>query len=147
MSASRLIAVLSAVMAIIAAGLQFFPLKSLARETVQPETPASETAVSFTALADRFDASTLPAPVIPEPVTPPPPPDPAAQLKRYRFIGLAKSEARAAGVFERDGAVLVVAVGDELEGFSLAGLSGASARFINGDAMEAHLPLEKPPTP
>ena len=109
------------------------------------ETP--DFTLGLSAFAERFDLSRLPEPMAPEPVAvaPPPPPDPAAGLKQYRFIGLARSDNRAAGVFERGGAASVIARGANLEGFTLQDVSGDGARFAN-EEIEAMLPLELPQT-
>jgi hypothetical protein len=73
-----------------------------------------------------------------------PPSDPAQSLKRYRFIGLAISDARSAGVFERDGATLVLAPGAGLEGFTLTAVGVAGAQFTNENDHEISLSLETP---
>lgn len=111
-------------------------------EIAEPE-PAQ-----FASLAQWFDAGPLPKPKPAESVAAapaPPPPDVAAGLRRYRFIGLAASDARAAGVFERDGATLVLAPGAALEGFTLQSVSTSGALFSSPNNLDVTLRLESIP--
>lgn len=103
--------------------------------------------MKFGALSAAFDQGRLPEPEKPEPVVapPPPPPDPAAGLKQYRFIGLAISEARGAGVFERNGETIVVTPGELLEGFFLKTVENNAAHFEDEAGNKVRLVLETAP--
>jgi hypothetical protein len=143
MNVQRILFGVSAALLIAAGGFQFAPLQV---QTVTSEPPLMEETgfpSGFSTFAKRFDLSLLPEPKAPEPVAiaPPPPPDPAASLKQYKFIGLARSDSRAAGVFERGGLSSVVAHGASLEGFTLMDITENGAHFIKDDA-EAVLPLQ-----
>jgi len=92
-----------------------------------------ENAVSF---GDFFDHSALPAPVAPEP----PPPDPAAALKRFVYVGSAASDGRMKALFMADGSVQSLAIGEALAGFRLTGVEPAAAVF-EADGLVVRLPL------
>jgi hypothetical protein len=90
----------------------------------------------LTRLAQVFDHANLPAP---EPLVVPPP-DPAAVLKRHRYLGSAAAEERQRALFELGGAVRVLAPGEALEGFSLTRIDRDGAVFVK-DGVEVALPL------
>lgn len=146
MNALRLLAGVSVMLLAAAAGLLLAPLRAPSAAP-PPEARAETAAPDMSAFAGMFDLSALPQPQAREPVATPaaPPPDPGAGLRRYRFIGLAASDARAAGVFERDGATLVLASGESLEGFVLKRVGGDGAAFVNGADLEINLALEQAP--
>jgi hypothetical protein len=146
MNAYRAIVGLAVFMAILAAGLFFWPVKT----HLSPFDPVavSETSekASLAPFAAKFDLARLPERQMPEPpAIPKPVRDPAMELRRYRFIGLAASEARAAGVFERDGRTIVLTPGKALEGFSLSSVDSGTAHFKDENGNEARLSLEKAP--
>lgn len=146
MNAQGILFASSTAMLIAAGGFQFAPLQGFADNSDPALTERTGFSSSFSAFAERFDLSRLPEPKAQEPIAaavPPAPPDPAASLKQYKFIGLARSDNRSAGVFERGGAASVVARGASLEGFSLQEVSADGARFVNKE-IEAMLPLQAP---
>jgi hypothetical protein len=148
MTTVRAVLLSSAIIAGLAAIVQFAPVTSARLPEIPEPAEAALAATAFHTLAGRFDARALPDRRAPEQVgeapPPPPPPDPALSLKRYRFIGLAISDARSAGVFERDGATLVLAPGAALEGFTLTAVGAAGAQFTNEDDREVSLSLATP---
>lgn len=87
-------------------------------------------------LAKKFDLSDLPAPLAPEP----PPPDPAAELKRYRFLGSAISGENVRALFEGNGAVYSINIGDQLAGFTLSRIEVRGAVFRRNE-FAVELPL------
>ena len=147
MNAQRILFASSAAMLIAAGWFQFAPLQGVSERSKAMFMETPDFTLGLSAFAERFDLSRLPERKAPEPVAvaPSPPPDPAASLKQYRFIGLARSDNRSAGVFERGGAASVIARGASLEGFTLQDVSAEGARFANQD-IEAMLPLELPQT-
>lgn len=92
-------------------------------------------------LKDLFDLSALP-----EPIAPPPaeaealPPDPAAALKLYHYLGGASAGERNAALFQSDGAVATLKLGETLAGFTLISFNAEAASFLKGET-EASLPL------
>ncbi len=90
----------------------------------------------LTRLAQVFDHANLPAPA--PPVVPPP--DPAAELKRYRYLGSAAAEDRQRALFQANDAVRVLAPGEALEGFALTRIDRGGAVFVK-DGVEVVLPL------
>lgn len=143
MNAFRVTALLSLLMIAAAAMLYLWPIKPLGPPDWRLSEVENAQTTDFSALTSLFDQSALPARKIPEPVaSPAPPPDPTLGLRRYRFIGLAVSDARAAGVFEREGTTIVLAPGGQLEGFTLKVVDELGAVFSNGDINELRLSLE-----
>lgn len=146
MNAFRLIVSAAVLLLVAAAGLILTPLRATAPATTPMTEIGSAATTDLSRFAELFDLSRLPPLRAPAPVSRPaaPPPDPAAGLRRYRLIGLAVSDARAAGVFERDGATLVLAAGESLESFVLQRVDSAGAAFVRGD-LEINLVLEQAP--
>lgn len=105
-------------------------------EDALPEAAETNSDLSF---GDYFDHASLPAPVAPEPQ----PPDPAAALKRYRYVGNAAADGRQKALFEADGSVYSLSVGDELAGFVLTAIQASAATFAK-DEIIAQLPLGAP---
>lgn len=120
---------------------------SKARPAEPQETAPSQSALlissppsPYAKLAAAFDLSALPAPVAPLP----PPPDPAAELKRYRFVGSAAAGERQRALFDAGGDVRALGVGDALADFVLTRIDPGAAVFVK-DAIEVRLPLHAPP--
>lgn len=96
----------------------------------------SGAAADLTRLARLFDLADLPSPA--PPIVPPP--DPAAALKRYRYLGSAAAGDRERALFSADGAVRVLAPGEALEDFALTHIDREGAVFVK-DGVEVVLPL------
>lgn len=115
--------------------------KVQSRETTTTPSPAPNPSAAMApaksleaeGLDMRFDLSVLPLEEIPPPPAPPtPPPDPAAGLKKYVFVGSAKSGDRSRAMFSGPGGVMLLSEGMSLEGYVLKSFDAASARFEQG---------------
>ncbi|NOX95411.1 MAG: hypothetical protein GXP04_10075 [Alphaproteobacteria bacterium] len=139
---------IAALSAVLAAFLAFWPIKNQAvtdpTKNVIPD--LADAATEFHALATLFDRSQLPEPAQPQtsaandaPAAPPP--DPAASLRKYRYLGMAKSDGRQAAVFGGDNNQNFILKPDEsIDGFKLLSLDGISARFEK-EGQDFELPL------
>lgn len=132
-----------------AAALYAVPVQQPAAPMSQQPAPETVNNTTFASLAASFDQNGLPERPAPQEraAPPPPPPDPGAALKSYRFIGLAVSNARAAGVFEKNGETLVLTPAAVLEGFSLTSVGAEAAHFEDENGTQVRLVLEKPARP
>jgi|GEM_PF-4565972 len=151
MSKLRIAYVVSALGAALAASLAFLPVQNYGiADPIQNELPShADAPTEFHALAKLFDRTPLPEPAPPTPAAvnePPaaPPPDPAASLRKYRYLGMAKSDGHAAAVFGRDGQTIILKPGESIDGFKLLSLDGANARFEK-EGQDFHLPLSSEP--
>lgn len=129
--------------ALIAFGLLVWPTRSFdtapfADPSVQ-ESPGPAFSLGF--LSARFNLADLPDPPQQTAVTQaPPPPDPAAPLKRYRFLGGAKSGERGAGLFTDGATQQTLKRGETLTGFTLIDFDEKGAKF-DKNGLEIMLPL------
>lgn len=98
--------------------------------------PSERIPTPYERLTDRFDLSSLPAPA--PPVLPPP--DPAAELKRFRFAGSAAAGERQKALFEGNGEIRSLGLGDDLAGFRLMRID-RNAAFFSNEELEVALPL------
>lgn len=123
------------------------PSRSIAPFPAPPETtpepplatdpaPAIDARTDLARLTAMFDHSDLPA--VPPPIIPPP--DPAAELKRFRFAGAAIGGERRAALFDANGDVRTLKAGETLEGFILNRIESNEAVFVKDD-LEVVLPL------
>lgn len=140
--------VIWACLAIAAAGLALIfapapprtiaPFPPTPAPTFGPATPV-EAPKGLARVAPMFDLSDLPA--VPPPVVPPP--DPAVELKRFRFAGAALAGERRSALFDAGGDVRVLKTGDLLAGFALHQIDSDRTVFIK-DGLEVVLPLAPP---
>ena len=93
-------------------------------------------AADLTRLGGFFSLASLPAPA--PPVLPPP--DPAAALKRHRYLGAAAAGERQRALFEEDGAARSLQIGETLADFALSRVEPGQAVFVR-DGLEIALPL------
>ncbi|HBK93296.1 MAG TPA: hypothetical protein DDZ68_16670 [Parvularcula sp.] len=119
--------------------LAVVPAPTLRIDPFPPKSPAAvdlAAPVNLDLLAVMFDHSDLPA-ALPPAV---PPPDPAADLKRFRFAGSASDGRTVTALFEAGGVVQLVKKGEMLAGFVLSEIESARAVFVKDD-IEVVLPL------
>jgi hypothetical protein len=117
------------------------PFPAAPQTTAEPRlatdpAPAIDTRTDLVRLTAMFDHSDLPA--APPPVMPPP--DPAAELRRFRFAGAAIGGERRAALFEANGDVRTLGAGEALAGFVLNRIESNEAVFVK-DGLEVVLPL------
>ncbi len=133
---------------VLAASLAFWPIKTQAVAGPADDriSDLADAATDFHALTKLFDRSLLPEPAPPTvaaanvaPVAPPP--DPAALLRKYRYVGMAKSDDRQAAVFGGDNNQnFILKPGESIDGFKLLSFDGTSARFEK-EGQDFELPL------
>lgn len=92
---------------------------------------------SAVSIAKRFDLSKIPLP--PPPTEPPA--DPAAGLRQFSYLGSARSGDQLRALFERNGMVHSVQLGDVLEEFTLIDVTFSKAVFGKDD-LDVELPID-----
>lgn len=92
---------------------------------------------SFVSIASRFDLSNVTLP--PPPAEPPV--DPAAGLRQFSYLGGARSGDRLRALFERNGVVHSVQLGEVLEEFILIDITFSKAVFRK-NALDVELPID-----
>ncbi len=133
---------------VLAAFMAFWPIeeRAIADPTESTNPNFANTATEFHALARLFDRSPLPEPAPPtvaaaNEVPAAPPPDPAASLRKYRYLGMAKSDGRQAALFSgNNDQNFILKPGESIDGFKLLSLDGTSARFEK-EGQDFELPL------
>ncbi len=139
---------IAALGAVLAAFMAVWPIeeKAVADPTENANPKIADAVTEFHALARLFDRSPLPEPTPPPASTAnvapaAPPPDPAASLRKYRYLGMAKSDGRQAAVFGGDNNQnFIIKPGESIDGFKLLSLDETSARFEK-EAQDFELPL------
>jgi hypothetical protein len=114
---------------------------SLPLSKVPPNTLAPALTEPSARINQLFDLSDLPAAVAPpDERQEAPPQDPAADLRRYRYLGGARAGERNAALFEAEGVVVTLRLGETLADFTLVSFDAAEAIFRKGE-FEASLQL------
>lgn len=145
-SAHHLCYGLAAILAITGLALTIAPTTPLAVPALPgagdtPNAPPPFTKDFGARFSMLFDLS-----VLPEPMAPPtarkeaPPPDPAAALRKYRYLGGARAGERNAALFENGGAIITLRIGEALAEFTLIAFDAEAATFRKGE-FEASLQL------
>jgi hypothetical protein len=148
MTRLRVAYAIAALGTVLAAFMAFWPIdeKTVADPTENVSPDLAYAATEFHALASLFDRSALPEPVLPPasaannaPAAPPP--DPAALLRKYRYLGMAKSDGRQAALFSgNNDQNFILKPGESIDGFKLLSLDGTNARFEK-EGQDFELPL------
>lgn len=117
------------------------PREAASATAIEQASPPAQFVTTLTAekVASLFAIETLPEP----PPVVEAPPDPAAELKRHRLIGVIASDGMAIALLTDGAAQLRLKEGDALAGFELVALEARRAEFKKGELLVAlDLPME-----